>query len=232
MAPDGRCKAFDARGDGYVRSEGVGVVVLKLLSKALADGDTIRAVIRGSAVNQDGRTNGILAPNPRSQAAVLREAYTGAGVSPGKVQYVEAHGTGTFLGDPIEAEALGAVVAIDRAPGTLCAVGSVKTNIGHLEAAAGIAGLIKVALSLEHRAIPPSLHFNEPNPHIPFGAFRLRVPKILEPWPAGRGPALAGVSSFGFGGTNAHVVLEESPAPTSGGADVTSGNPDTASVPP
>ena len=223
MAPDGRCKVFDARGDGYVRSEGVGVVVLKLLSKALADGDTIRAVIRGSAVNQDGRTNGILAPNPRSQVAVLREAYARAGVSPGEVQYVEAHGTGTFLGDPIEAGALGAVLAVDRAPGTLCAVGSVKTNIGHLEAAAGIAGLIKVALSLEHRAIPPSLHFNEPNPHIPFGALRLRVPKILEPWPGGRGAALAGVSSFGFGGTNAHVVLEESPAPTSGGEDVRAG---------
>jgi myxalamid-type polyketide synthase MxaE and MxaD len=211
MAPDGRCKAFDARANGYVRSEGAGVVVLKPLSKALAEGDPIYAVIRGSAVNQDGRSNGLMAPNPLAQEAVLREAYRQAGVSPCKVQYVEAHGTGTFLGDPIEAKALGAVLGVERPPGQRCALGSVKTNLGHLEAAAGIAGLIKVALALRHREIPASLHFEKPNPLIPFDELPLRVQTTLSPWPAESGPALAGVSSFGFGGTNAHVVLEEAP---------------------
>ncbi|MGA2604831.1 MAG: beta-ketoacyl synthase N-terminal-like domain-containing protein [Verrucomicrobiia bacterium] len=211
MSPDGRCKAFDARANGYVRSEGAGVVVLKLLSKALADGDPIYAVIRGGAVNQDGRSNGLMAPNPLAQEAVLREAYRQAAVSPGQVQYVEAHGTGTLLGDPIEAKALGTVLAVDRLPGRPCALGSVKTNLGHLEAAAGIAGLIKVALALRYREIPPSLHFERPNPHIPFDELPLRVQTTLGPWPVGSGPALAGVSSFGFGGTNAHVVLEEAP---------------------
>jgi len=211
MAPDGRCKTFDARANGYVRSDGAGLVVLKPLSRALADGDPIYAVIRGSAVNQDGRSNGLMAPNPLAQQAVLREAYRRAAVSPGAVQYVEAHGTGTFLGDPIEAKALGAVLALDRLPGRPCALGSVKTNIGHTEAAAGVAGLIKVALALTHQEIPPSLHFQEPNPHIPFDELPLRVQTTLGPWPAESGPALAGVSSFGFGGTNAHVVLEEAP---------------------
>ena len=211
MAPDGRCKAFDARANGYVRSEGAGLVVLKPLSRALADGDPIYAVIRGSAVNQDGRSNGLMAPNPLAQEAVLREAYGRAGVSPGQVQYVEAHGTGTFLGDPIEAKALGTVLGLDRPPGQPCAVGSVKTNLGHLEAAAGVAGLIKVALALNHLEVPPSLHFQEPNPYIPFDEVCLRVQTTLGPWPTRSGPALAGVSSFGFGGTNAHVVLEEAP---------------------
>ena len=150
MAPDGRCKAFDARANGYVRGEGAGVVVLKPLSRAIADGDPIYAVICGSAVNQDGRSNGLMAPNPLAQEAALREAYRRAGVSPGRVQYVEAHGTGTLLGDPIEVNALGTVLAVDRSLGRPCALGSVKTNIGHLEAAAGIAGLIKVALALQH----------------------------------------------------------------------------------
>jgi myxalamid-type polyketide synthase MxaD len=212
MAPDGRCKAFDARANGYVRSEGAGVVVLKPLSKALADGDPIYAVIRGSAVNQDGRSNGLMAPNPLAQEAVLREAYRQAAVSPGKVQYVEAHGTGTLLGDPIEAKALGAVLGVERPPGRPCALGSVKTNLGHLEAAAGIAGLIKVALALRHREIPPSLHFEKPNPHISFDELPLRVQTALGPWLAESAPAVAGVSSFGFGGTNAHAVLEEAPA--------------------
>jgi myxalamid-type polyketide synthase MxaE and MxaD len=216
MAPDGRCKTFDARADGYVRSEGAGIVVLKPLSKALADGDPIYAVIRGSAVNQDGRSNGLMAPNPLAQEAVLRDAYRQAGVSPAEVHYVEAHGTGTLLGDPIEAKALGAVLGVGRAPGRPCAVGSVKTNLGHLEAAAGVAGLIKVALSLQHREIPPSLHFKTPNPHISFDDLSLRVPTALTPWPAAAGPALAGVSSFGFGGTNAHVVLQEAPPDMSG----------------
>ncbi len=218
MAPDGRCKTFDARANGYVRSEGAGLVVLKPLSKALADGDPIYAVIRGSAVNQDGRSNGLMAPNPLAQEAVLREAYRQAAVSPGAVQYVEAHGTGTLLGDPIEAKALGAVLGVERPPGQTCAVGSVKTNLGHLEAAAGVAGLIKVALSLRHREIPPSLHFETPNPHISFDQLSLRVPTALTPWPTAPGPALAGVSSFGFGGTNAHVVLQEAPPGITGTA--------------
>jgi acyl transferase domain-containing protein/acyl-CoA synthetase (AMP-forming)/AMP-acid ligase II/acyl carrier protein len=212
LAPDGRCKTFDAQADGYVRGEGVGVVVLKPLARALADGDPVYAVIRGSAVNQDGRSNGLTAPNRQAQEEVLRASYRQAGVAPGQVQYVEAHGTGTFLGDPIEAKALGAVLAEGRASGTPCALGSVKTNIGHLEAVAGVAGLIKIALALKHRAIPPSLHFRAPNPHVPFDALPLRVPTELAPWPASDGPALAGVSSFGFGGTNVHVVLEGAPA--------------------
>lgn len=210
LAPDGRCKVFDARADGYVRGEGGGLVVLKPLGRALADDDVIYAVIRGSAVQQDGRTNGLMAPSREAQEAVLRAAYRDAGVSPGHVQYVEAHGTGTLLGDSIEAQALGAVVGADRSNGA-CALGSVKSNLGHLEAAAGIAGLVKVALSLRHRVLPPSLHFETPNPHIPFEELGLRVQRALTPWPDHTGPALAGVSSFGFGGTNVHVVLEEAP---------------------
>jgi iturin family lipopeptide synthetase A len=213
MAPDGRCKTFDARADGYVRGEGAGVVVLKKLSEAEADGDRLYALVLGSAVNQDGASNGITAPNPLAQEAVLEAAYRRAGVSPGLVRYVEAHGTGTKLGDPIEMKALAAVMARGRAAGETCAVGSVKTNIGHLEAGAGIAGLIKVALSLEHRQIPPSLHFETPNPYIPFDEIPLRVQQTLGAWPRGNAPSLAGVSSFGFGGTNAHVVLAEAPEP-------------------
>ena len=212
MAPDGRCKSFDARANGYVRGEGAGVVILKPLAQAIADADPIYAVIRGSAVNQDGRSNGLMAPNPAAQEAVLREAYRRAGVSPGQVQYIEAHGTGTLLGDPIEAKALGKVLSTGRHDYHLCAIGSVKTNIGHLEAAAGIAGLIKTALSLKHRQIPPSLHFIDPNPLIPFEELLLRMQTTLQPWPVASSPALAGVSSFGFGGTNAHVVLAEAPA--------------------
>ncbi|MFM7364965.1 MAG: aminotransferase class III-fold pyridoxal phosphate-dependent enzyme [Cuspidothrix sp.] len=216
MAADGRCKAFDSRANGYVRSEGAGVVILKPLSEAISNHDPIYAVIRGSAVNQDGRSNGLTAPNPHAQEAVLRAAYRHAGVSPGQVQYIEAHGTGTKLGDPIEIKALGKVLAQGRLPENYCAVGSVKTNIGHAEAAAGIAGLIKVALSLQHRQIPPSLHFQQANPYIPFDKLPLRVQQSLSPWPmpcgtlartSGNQP-LAGVSSFSFGGTNAHLVLE------------------------
>jgi len=214
LAPDGRCKTFDARANGLVRSEGLGVVVLKPWSQALVDGDQVYAVIRGSAVNQDGRSNGLTAPNPWAQEAVLREAYRQAEVSPGQVQYVEVHGTGTKLGDPMEMNTLGAVLSKDRPSGHYCTVGSVKTNIGHAEAAAGIAGLIKVALSLKHRQIPPSLHFREPNPYIHFDKLPLQVQQTLGPWPEGVGPALAGVSSFGFGGTNAHVVLQEVPIQT------------------
>jgi acyl transferase domain-containing protein/acyl-CoA synthetase (AMP-forming)/AMP-acid ligase II/acyl carrier protein len=211
-SPDGRCKAFDAGANGMVRGEGAGVVVLKPLDRALADGDPIYAVIRGSAVNQDGSTNGIVAPSREAQESVLRSACRSAGIRPGLVQYVEAHGTGTFLGDPIEAMALGNVLGNDRAEGETCAIGSVKSNIGHLEAAAGIASLIKVALALKHREIPPSLHFRKPNPHIAFETLRLRVQQSLSPWPETDGAATAGVSSFGFGGTNAHVVLQAVPS--------------------
>ena len=211
MARDGRCKSFDSRADGYVRGEGAGVVVLKPLSAALRDGDAVYAVIRGGAINQDGRTNGLMAPNPHAQEAVLRTAYARAGVAPKDVHYVEAHGTGTLLGDPIEARALAVVVSEGRDRGRPCLVGSVKSNLGHLEAAAGIASLIKVALMLRHRQIPASLHFREPNPHIPFDELALRVVDTARAWPAGDGPALAGLSSFGFGGTNAHLVLQEAP---------------------
>ncbi len=211
LSPDGRCKAFDSSANGYTRSEGAGVVVLKPLPDALADGDPIYAVIRGTAINEDGRTSGITVPGRAAQEAMLRTAYRQAGVAPSDVQYVEAHGTGTPVGDPIEAQALGAVLGQGRPHGAHCVIGSVKTNIGHLEAGAGIAGLIKVALMLKHREIPPNLNFQEPNPNIPFDELRLRVPRKLEPWPDVKGPARAGVNSFGFGGANAHAVLEEAP---------------------
>ncbi|WP_437692902.1 SDR family NAD(P)-dependent oxidoreductase [Sorangium sp. So ce176] len=212
MAPDGRSKAFDSRANGYVRGEGGGVVVLKRLSDALADGDSIYCVIRGSAVNNDGFSNGLTAPSPRAQQGVLRDACAAAAVAPADVQYVEAHGTGTMLGDPIEAGALGAALGAGagRPPERVLRIGSVKTNIGHLEAAAGIAGLIKVALSMRHRTLPPSLHFLQPNPHIAFEALRLRVQTTLESWEGEQERLLAGVSSFGFGGTNSHVIVEAS----------------------
>lgn len=211
IAPDGRCKTFDARANGYVRGEGCGVVVLKRLSDALRDSDTIVAAIRGSAINQDGLSNGLTAPNGPSQEAVIRQALSNAGVTPAQIGYVELHGTGTSLGDPIEAKALGTVLATNRPPGNRCAVGSVKTNIGHLESASGIAGLIKVALSLQRRQIPPSLHFQQINPYIPMDRLPLQVQQTLDAWPEVARPALAGVSSFGFGGANAHVILEEVP---------------------
>ncbi len=210
MAPDGRCKTFDADADGYVRGEGAGVVVLKPLSRALEDNDPVYAVIRGSATNSDGRTNGLIAPSGRAQEHVVAEAFRRAGLPAGAVQYVEAHGTGTSIGDAIEANALGTALAEGRPEGSRCLLGSVKTNIGHLEAAAGIAGLIKVALSLQHREIPASLNYTEPNPHIGFDRLPLEVVQKLTPWPSGS-RAIAGVSSFGFGGTNAHVVLTEAP---------------------
>lgn len=210
MAADGRCKTFDARADGYVRSEGVGVVVLKPLSRAKADGDRIHAVIRGSAVAQDGRTNGLMAPSRRAQERALRAACADAAVRPEDVTYVEAHGTGTALGDVIEAEAISA--AMRPKGGDVCLVGSVKSNLGHLEAAAGVAGLIKTALALEHGSLPASLHFDTPNPKIDFDALSLRVVAERTSWPEAR-PRIAGVSSFGFGGTNVHAVLEAAPAP-------------------
>ncbi|MBL8150709.1 MAG: type I polyketide synthase, partial [Blastocatellia bacterium] len=213
LSPDGQCKAFDSRANGYVRGEGIGVVVLKPLSKALTDNDQIYALILGSAVNQDGRTNGLTAPNGQSQESVLKAALQMADLSPAEVQYIEAHGTGTALGDPIEVDALHRVVGQNRR-GNKCIIGSVKTNIGHLEAAAGIAGLIKVALCLRHRELVPSLHFKESNPYIPFDELAVEVQKELSTWPKNVGargevPRLAGVSSFGFGGTNAHILVGE-----------------------
>nr|AIT55264.1 GulA [Pyxidicoccus fallax] len=208
MAPDGKCKAFDARGNGYVRGEGAGVVLLKPLHRALEDGDVIHAVIRGSAVNNDGFSNGLTSPSPAAQAAMLRAAYASAGVSPARVHYVEAHGTGTMLGDPIEAGALGEVLGQHPERQQPLRIGSAKTNIGHLEAAAGMAGLIKTIEAMKHRRLPPSLHFEQPNPNIHFEGLRLRVQTDLSPWPTEDDSLLAGVSSFGFGGTNAHVVLE------------------------
>lgn len=217
LSPDGHSKAFDARANGYARGEGAGIAVLKPLSAALADGDPIYAVIRGTAVNQDGHTSGITVPRLEAQVALMQDAYQRAGVSPGKVHYVEAHGTGTPVGDPIEAHALATVLAVERPADSKCVIGSCKTNIGHLEAAAGIAGLIKAALCLKNRQIPPHLHLQNPNPAIRFDELCIRVPTSLEPWPDSSATALASVNSFGFGGTNAHVVLEEAPEPSTGG---------------
>ncbi|HLH25149.1 MAG TPA: polyketide synthase, partial [Chloroflexota bacterium] len=212
MAPDGRCKAFAAAADGYVRSEGCGLMVLKRLSDALADGDRVLALLRGSAVNQDGRSNGLTAPNGPSQVAVIRAALANAGIEPAEVSYVETHGTGTPLGDPIEAQALVTALGMGRPTDQPLMIGSVKTNLGHLEAAAGIAGLMKVVLSLQHGEIPPHLHLEHPNPHIPWNELPLTIPTRLTPWPAGAARRTAGVSAFGLSGTNAHVIVEEAPA--------------------
>lgn len=213
LSADGRCRAFDAAATGEVRAEGGGVVILQRLSDALRSGSPIHCIIRGTAVNNDGPSNGLTAPNPKAQRLLLAEACTAAGIAPASVQYVEAHGTATRLGDPIEAAALGAVYGAGRLPDQPLAIGSVKTNIGHLEAAAGVAGLIKTALALENGLLPPSLHFTTPNPLIDFAALRLRVVTTLQPWPASEGtPRRAGVTSFGYGGTGAHAVLESVPA--------------------
>ena len=216
LAPDGRCKTFDAAADGYVRGEGCGVVVLKRMNDAMRDGDPIRAVVRGSAVNQDGASGGLTVPNGVAQQRVIAEALRRAGVDPGEVDYLEAHGTGTSLGDPIEVQAAGAVFGEGRDPNRPLLIGSVKTNIGHLEAAAGIAGLIKVALALEHEVLPKHLHFSHPSPYIPWDRLPVRVLDEATPWPRSGRPRTAGVSSFGFSGTNAHVLLEEAPVTESG----------------
>jgi amino acid adenylation domain-containing protein len=210
LSSEGRCKTFDAGADGYVRGEGGGLVVLKPLGRAVADGDTVYAVIRGSAIGQDGRTNGLMAPSRESQEHLLVAAYQDARVAPGRVQYVEAHGTATQLGDAIEARALGAVLSRGR-DGEPCHIGSVKSNLGHLEAAAGIAGLLKVVLALGHRAIPPTLHVRVPNPLVPFSELGLRIQDSLSAWPRAQEGMLAGVSSFGFGGTNVHLVVSDPP---------------------
>ena len=213
LSATGRCHTFDARADGYVRGEGGGVVVLKKLSQAIADGDPVRAVIVGSAVNNDGASNGLTAPSRAAQEELLAAAYRRAGVARELVQYVEAHGTGTPLGDPIEARALSTALAAGRPADAPLLVGSIKTNIGHLEGAAGIAGLIKTALAIERRMVPPSLHFTRPSPHAPLAELGLAVPTTTRAWPAADRRLTAGVSSFGLGGTNSHVVLQEWPGP-------------------
>ena len=215
LSPTGRCRAFDAAGDGYVRAEGGAVVYLKPLSRARRDGDPVHALILGSAVNSDGRTRGLSMPNPDAQEELLASAYADAGVDPKKLVYVEAHGTGTAAGDPQEARAIGRVLAGGRAAGDPLPIGSVKTNLGHLEPASGMAGLLKAVLVLRHRAVPASLHFRTPNPNIPFEELNLRVATEYAELPDDGVPATLGVNSFGFGGTNAHVVLGEhrGPAP-------------------
>jgi polyketide synthase 13 len=209
LAPDGRIKSFSQDADGYARSEGGGMLVLKRVADARRDGDEIIAVIAGSAVNHDGRSNGLLAPNPDAQAEVLRKAYKDAGIDPRTVDYVEAHGTGTILGDPIEADALGRVLGKGRAADRPVLLGAVKSNVGHLESAAGAASLAKTALALRNDKLPPSINYTGPNPYIDFERIHLKVNDTVSDWPRYSGHAIAGVSGFGFGGANAHLVLRE-----------------------
>src|SRR6516164_2205213 len=211
LSPTGRCHPFDSAGDGYVRSEGGGVVILQPLAQAIAEKNPIYAVIVGSGVNSDGRTAGLAMPNQAAQEARLRRVYRDAGIDPSEIAYVEAHGTGTSVGDPIECASLGTVFGASRAPGDSCRIGSVKSNIGHLEPASGIAGLLKVVLALRHRAIPRTLHFTNPNPQIPFEELNLSVVSEYTELLPGR--LTMGVNSFGFGGTNAHIVVREPEAP-------------------
>ncbi|MEU5404372.1 polyketide synthase, partial [Streptomyces sp. NPDC005963] len=209
LSPDGLCRTFDARANGYVRGEGGVYLTLKTLSRAVADGDRIYCVIEGSAVNNDGATPGLTVPSARAQEEVIRRAHERAGTRPEDVQYVELHGTGTRVGDPIEASALGAALGIHRPSDAPLRVGSVKTNVGHLEGAAGVVGLLKTILSIWHRQLPPSLNFDTPNPDIAFADLRLHLQQDLSPWPRPDRPLIAGTSSFGMGGTNCHVVLRE-----------------------
>jgi acyl transferase domain-containing protein/NADPH:quinone reductase-like Zn-dependent oxidoreductase/SAM-dependent methyltransferase/acyl carrier protein len=213
LSPDGKCQAFDAGANGFVRGEGAGMVLLKRLSDAIADGDPIQGVIISSALNQDGHTNGISLPSGEAQAKLVSEACEYAQINPLEIGYVEAHGTGTAVGDPIEAIALATALCADRTAETALLIGSSKTNLGHLETAAGVAGLIKAALVLKHGQVPPSLHFKTPNPHIDFDELKLRVPTVTEPLAGKTGERMVGVNSFGFGGSNAHVILREPPPP-------------------
>ena len=226
LSSDGRCKTFDAAANGYARSEGCGILVLKRLSDAERDGDPILAVIKGTAVNQDGASSGLTVPNGGAQQRLISTTLARAGVAGRDVDYLEAHGTGTSLGDPIEVQAAAAVYGADRDPDRPLLIGSVKTNIGHLESAAGIAGLIKVVLSLQHGMLPQNLHFENPSPHIPWANLPVRVVDKQIPWQADGRPRRAGTSSFGFSGTNAHVLIEEAPSPTA--VDV---SPDGAAAP-
>ena len=211
LSPDGRCKALDASANGFVPSEGCGMVVLKRLSDALADGDRIYAVVRGSATNQDGRTNSLTAPSGLAQRDVVSAALRNAQVPPSRISYVEMHGTGTSLGDPIEVEALTVALGEPRDAAPACALGAAKSNFGHLESAAGVTGFIKAVLALHHEEIPANLHFEKLNPHISLEGTRFQIPVRSMAWPRGQAPRFAGVSAFGFSGTNAHVVLEEAP---------------------
>ena len=215
MAEDGRCKTFDAAADGYVRGEGCGVVILKRLADAQRDGDRILGVIKGSAINQDGRSNGLTAPNGLSQQAVIRQALANANLSPAEISYIESHGTGTSLGDPIEVNSLKAVLGQEK--DRSCYLGSLKTNIGHLESAAGIASLIKTVLCLQHQAIPPNLHFKQLNPLIDLADTGIAIPQQLQPWVTSGDTKYAGISSFGFGGTNAHVIVGDGEMGRAGG---------------
>ncbi|MBV9655271.1 MAG: polyketide synthase, partial [Acetobacteraceae bacterium] len=212
LASDGRCKAFSAEADGFVRSEGCGVLLLRRLSDATARGEPILGVIHGSAWNQDGKSGGLTAPNGVAQEKVIRAALENARLSPERISYIEAHGTGTALGDPIEMSALSRVFAAGRSPADPLLIGSVKTNIGHLEAAAGVAGVIKVLLALRHGTIPPHLHCNSFNPRIDWAKLPFRVTTEGAAWPRGSSPRIAGVSSFGFSGTNVHLLIGEAPA--------------------
>jgi acyl transferase domain-containing protein len=214
LAPDGRCKTFSAAADGFSRGEGCGIVVLKRLVDAKADGDRILAVIHGTAVNQDGPSSALTAPNGPAQEDVIRAALARAGLKPRVVGYIEAHGTGTQLGDPLEIQALSGVFRADRDPATPLVIGSVKTNVGHLEAAAGVTGLIKLILALRHKEIPPHLHMTAPNSHIDWTAMPLKVAEAVMPWKPIDGRRIGGVSAFGFSGTNAHVIVEEAPTET------------------
>ncbi len=211
LSADGRCKTFDAAANGYARSEGCGILVLKRLSDAERDGDEICAVIRGSAVNQDGASSGLTVPNGGAQQRLIAATLARAGLVGGDVDYLEAHGTGTSLGDPIEVQAAAAAYGVGRDPNRPLLIGSAKTNIGHLESAAGIAGLIKVVLSLQHEVLPQNLHFENPSPNIPWDSLPVRVVDKAIPWHANGRPRRAGTSSFGFSGTNAHVLIEEAP---------------------
>jgi len=209
LSANGRCRTFDAESDGFVRGEGCGLILLKRLSDAVADGDNILALIRGSAVNHDGSSGGLTVPNGLAQEKLIRQALAFAKVETSQVSYVEAHGTGTPLGDPIELSALGKVFGKDRLQNKPLVIGSVKSNLGHLEGAAGIAGLIKVVLALQNKEIPPNLHYKRPNPNVPWDDLPVKIPTELTPWISKDSLRIAGVSSFGFSGTNAHVLLEE-----------------------
>src|SRR5690606_26286804 len=212
LSPDGRCKAFDAAANGFGRGEGCGVVVLKRLSDAIADGDPILAVVRGSAVNHDGRSSELSVPSAAAQQRAIADALGFAGVAPREVKFVEAHGTGTAAGDPVEMEALGRAYGPGRSADDPLLVGSVKTNIAHLETASGVAGFMKAVLALHNELIPANLHFHNPSPRIPWAELPVSVVTQPTPWPRGDRRRLAAVSSFGISGTNAHVVLEEAPA--------------------
>ncbi|MGC4951526.1 type I polyketide synthase, partial [Streptomyces sp. DT224] len=228
LSPDGRCFTFDARANGYVRGEGGGMVVLKPLDRAMADGDRIHAVIVGSAVNSDGAAEGLTVPDQHAQEEVVRLAHRRAGVDPADVQFVELHGTGTKVGDPIEARALGSAIGTAKEPGAPLLVGSAKTNVGHLEGASGIVGLLKTVLAISHRQLPASLNFENPNPQIPFDELNLRVATELGPWPQTDAPLVAGVSSFGMGGTNCHVVVAEAPRQAADAEEQPTGRPHAA----